>query len=244
MSTATQHTVEIDGLEIAYREAGTGPAILLLHGWPTWSYLWRELIPPLAAVIAWWRRTCPASGIEQAGRAALLLRASSSARSSPSSPSWSSTTVGLAPTTSAARWRCTWALAPAGAGRAPRAPQHTPLPGLLRRPSPTSWPASLDPEARRGCEPQRARGVPAARNEADPPPSTTTPSRPTSPPSRRRPRRATGLARGGGRVHPRGFEEIESGLGPSRACPSASGSTARRTGSCPTWGTPSPGSGM
>jgi haloalkane dehalogenase len=41
--------VEVDGLTVAYRELGEGPAVLLLHGWPTSSYLWREVMPPIAA---------------------------------------------------------------------------------------------------------------------------------------------------------------------------------------------------
>jgi pimeloyl-ACP methyl ester carboxylesterase len=45
-------TIKLDnGLTIAYREAGTqhpGPAVLLLHGWPTSSYLWRNVMPPIA----------------------------------------------------------------------------------------------------------------------------------------------------------------------------------------------------
>jgi pimeloyl-ACP methyl ester carboxylesterase len=41
--------VEVDGLAIAYREEGEGPAVLLLHGWPTSSYLWRNVMPPIAA---------------------------------------------------------------------------------------------------------------------------------------------------------------------------------------------------
>ncbi len=40
--------VEIDGRAVAYREAGEGPAVLLVHGWPTSSYLWRDVIPPIA----------------------------------------------------------------------------------------------------------------------------------------------------------------------------------------------------
>ena len=31
-----------DGLTLAYRELGDGPAVLLLHGWPTSSFLWRK----------------------------------------------------------------------------------------------------------------------------------------------------------------------------------------------------------
>ena len=39
-----------DGLRMAYVEAGppTGPPVLLLHGEPTWSYLYRHVIPGLA----------------------------------------------------------------------------------------------------------------------------------------------------------------------------------------------------
>lgn len=41
----------IDGVEIAYREAGdpARPTVLLLHGFPTSSHMFRELIPVLAA---------------------------------------------------------------------------------------------------------------------------------------------------------------------------------------------------
>lgn len=37
------------GLRIHYVDEGSGPAILMLHGEPTWSYLYRMLIPPLVA---------------------------------------------------------------------------------------------------------------------------------------------------------------------------------------------------
>lgn len=43
------HYTEIDGLRICHVEAGSGPVVLLLHGEPTWSYLYRKMIPPLAA---------------------------------------------------------------------------------------------------------------------------------------------------------------------------------------------------
>jgi haloalkane dehalogenase len=42
--------VEQDGLRMHYVDEGDGDAVLLLHGEPTWSYLYRKLIPPLAAV--------------------------------------------------------------------------------------------------------------------------------------------------------------------------------------------------
>ena len=43
-------SIEIDGLKIAYREAGSpeSPTLLLLHGFPTSSHMFRELIPALA----------------------------------------------------------------------------------------------------------------------------------------------------------------------------------------------------
>ena len=50
-STAVSYrTVTIDGLDIFYREAGNPerPTILLLHGFPTSSHMFRDLIPALA----------------------------------------------------------------------------------------------------------------------------------------------------------------------------------------------------
>jgi haloalkane dehalogenase len=41
--------VEIEGLRMAYVEAGAGNPILMLHGEPTWGYLYRHMIPPLEA---------------------------------------------------------------------------------------------------------------------------------------------------------------------------------------------------
>lgn len=42
--------IEIDGLRQAYAEAGPadGPVVLLLHGQPSWSYLYRKMMPVLA----------------------------------------------------------------------------------------------------------------------------------------------------------------------------------------------------
>jgi pimeloyl-ACP methyl ester carboxylesterase len=43
-------TIEVDGLEIFYREAGldNAPTILLLHGFPTSSHMFRNLMPALS----------------------------------------------------------------------------------------------------------------------------------------------------------------------------------------------------
>jgi pimeloyl-ACP methyl ester carboxylesterase len=48
--TVYYRTIEIDGVEIAYREAGdrSKPTVLLLHGFPTSSQMFRNLIPELA----------------------------------------------------------------------------------------------------------------------------------------------------------------------------------------------------
>ena len=48
METIPLQHVTIDGRGLAYRELGSGPAVLLLHGWPTSSLLWRAIMPTLA----------------------------------------------------------------------------------------------------------------------------------------------------------------------------------------------------
>ncbi len=49
-ATVHYHTVKVDGLDIFYREAGAAdrPTLLLLHGFPTSSHMFRNLIPLLA----------------------------------------------------------------------------------------------------------------------------------------------------------------------------------------------------
>jgi haloalkane dehalogenase len=42
------HYLEQDGLRMHYVDEGAGDPVLLLHGEPTWSFLYRKLIPPLA----------------------------------------------------------------------------------------------------------------------------------------------------------------------------------------------------
>lgn len=46
------HYLELDGdlsgLRMHYLDEGTGPAILMLHGEPTWAYLYRKMVRPLA----------------------------------------------------------------------------------------------------------------------------------------------------------------------------------------------------
>ena len=40
--------LEFEGMRMHYVDRGQGNPILLLHGEPTWSYLYRRMIPPLA----------------------------------------------------------------------------------------------------------------------------------------------------------------------------------------------------
>jgi pimeloyl-ACP methyl ester carboxylesterase len=46
----TYHTVQVDGLKLLYREAGPkdAPTVVLLHGFPSSSHMFRELIPRLS----------------------------------------------------------------------------------------------------------------------------------------------------------------------------------------------------
>jgi pimeloyl-ACP methyl ester carboxylesterase len=50
MNTISYRTANVDGLKVFYREVGRteAPALLLLHGFPTSSHLFRNLIPLLA----------------------------------------------------------------------------------------------------------------------------------------------------------------------------------------------------
>ena len=43
----TKNTVDVLGSRMAYHERGTGAPVLLLHGNPTSSYLWRDVMPAL-----------------------------------------------------------------------------------------------------------------------------------------------------------------------------------------------------
>ncbi len=43
-----EHDLVVENRHIHYREAGAGDCVLLLHGWPTSSWLWRDVMPALA----------------------------------------------------------------------------------------------------------------------------------------------------------------------------------------------------
>lgn len=44
---ATAHQINIGGINVNYYEAGKGTPLILLHGWPQTSYIWRKVIPAL-----------------------------------------------------------------------------------------------------------------------------------------------------------------------------------------------------
>jgi haloalkane dehalogenase len=41
------HYREVDGLRLAHLDEGEGDPVVFFHGEPTWSYLWRKVIPPV-----------------------------------------------------------------------------------------------------------------------------------------------------------------------------------------------------
>jgi haloalkane dehalogenase len=43
------HYVDVDGLRLNYLDEGEGDPVVCFHGEPTWSYLYRKMIPPLVA---------------------------------------------------------------------------------------------------------------------------------------------------------------------------------------------------
>jgi haloacetate dehalogenase len=57
------HTVDLDGLRVHYLRAGEGAPVLLLHGWPQTSHMWRHVLPALAE-----RRTVIAPDLRGYGR--------------------------------------------------------------------------------------------------------------------------------------------------------------------------------
>jgi haloalkane dehalogenase len=41
------HYREVDGLRLAHIDEGEGPPVVFFHGEPTWSFLWRNVMPPV-----------------------------------------------------------------------------------------------------------------------------------------------------------------------------------------------------
>jgi pimeloyl-ACP methyl ester carboxylesterase len=65
-TTSAVQRVEANGIEFAYLEAGSGPLVLLLHGYPETPIVWAMTLPALAQAgyhaVAPWMRGYPPSG--------------------------------------------------------------------------------------------------------------------------------------------------------------------------------------
>ena len=48
MLDVEHHAARVNGVQIHYVRAGSGPLVVLLHGWPQTWYMWRKVIPALA----------------------------------------------------------------------------------------------------------------------------------------------------------------------------------------------------
>lgn len=59
--------VEIDGCRVHYVDRGSGPVLLMLHGNPTWSFLYREVIRELAGQFRCVALDYPGFGLSKAG---------------------------------------------------------------------------------------------------------------------------------------------------------------------------------
>ena len=51
------HYREVGGLRLAHLDEGDGPPVVMWHGEPTWSFLWRKVLPPVRD--AGYRVICP-----------------------------------------------------------------------------------------------------------------------------------------------------------------------------------------
>lgn len=49
MPTLASHTLTVENIKLHYLMGGTGDPVLLLHGFPTSSFLWRNVAPPMLA---------------------------------------------------------------------------------------------------------------------------------------------------------------------------------------------------
>ena len=55
--------LDLHGERVAYREAGAGEALLLIHGMAGSSATWREVLPQLSKNTGWWHRTCSGTSV-------------------------------------------------------------------------------------------------------------------------------------------------------------------------------------
>ncbi len=62
---AEEHSVQIDGVSWRYLTAGSGPPLLLIHGFMGYSYSWRFNMAPLAQHFKVWALDLPGCGFSQ-----------------------------------------------------------------------------------------------------------------------------------------------------------------------------------
>jgi len=65
MAGAEERSVEIDGVNWRYLTAGSGPPLLLIHGFMGYSYSWRFNIAPLSQHFSVWAFDLPGCGFSQ-----------------------------------------------------------------------------------------------------------------------------------------------------------------------------------
>jgi haloacetate dehalogenase len=73
LNPPAQHAADVAGIHLHYVRAGCGSPVVLLHGWPQTSYMWRHVLPLLAArhtVVApdlrgYGRTDAPAAGYDK-----------------------------------------------------------------------------------------------------------------------------------------------------------------------------------
>ena len=58
MSESEMKYLDLHGDRVAYREAGAGEALLLIHGMAGSSATWRAVLPSCRRNTEWWHRTC------------------------------------------------------------------------------------------------------------------------------------------------------------------------------------------
>src|SRR5947199_1775795 len=44
----TERQLKVNGIDMHFAEQGSGPLVILCHGWPELSYSWRHQLPALA----------------------------------------------------------------------------------------------------------------------------------------------------------------------------------------------------
>ena len=119
MTPIMYRTIDVDGLDVFYREAGSsdGPNLLLLHGFPSSSHMFRDLIPRLGD-----RLRVIAPDLPGFGRTSMPRARNSNTRSTTSPRSWGALPRSWASIGS--RSTCSTTAAPTGFRIAMRRPER------------------------------------------------------------------------------------------------------------------------